>query len=304
MSRKATFLGAVGERGLGMELRHFREKAGMSLQMVGSVLGWSANTLSRLERGLRPDTTTEEVSALLAAIKVVGEDRDRIMRMAGGYITQGWWEGNNANLTDQARTYLKFETRATQIVNVEPLLVPGLLQTPDYMHALMIALGVNKSMIIGRIARRLGRQELLVRPDPPDLVFVLCERSLRDPMGGYTIMARQIQHIADQGERPNVSLRIIPTRVVAHPGLHGAFVMLEFGDEPTVVHIEGRGYGMFPEQQDVIEEYRLAAERSMDLALAESDSLELLHAIAGDLEKARERDDRARRVDPMAEEHF
>ncbi len=63
MSRKAKPPGGVGERGLGMELRRHREKAGLSLEKVGAVLGWSANTMSRLERGLRPDTTTDEVSA-------------------------------------------------------------------------------------------------------------------------------------------------------------------------------------------------------------------------------------------------
>lgn len=286
VSRKAKLQGGVGERGLGMELRHYREKAGLSLERVGEVLGLSANTMSRLERGLRPDTTTDEVSAILAAIEVYGDDRDRLMRMAVGYSTQGWWEGT-PNLSDQARIYLKFETRATRIVNVEPLLVPGLLQAPDYMHSLLLAFGVDKSQIYGRIARRLGRQEILVRRDPPELVFVVCERALRDPLGGHVVMARQIRHMAEQAERPNVSIRIIPTSVVAHPALRGAFVVLEFDGESPVVHIEGRRSGMFPEDPAEVEEYRLAAERSTDLALGEQESLDLLRAIAEDMERAR-----------------
>jgi transcriptional regulator with XRE-family HTH domain len=287
MTRKVKHLGGIGERGLGMELRHYREKARLSCERVGEVLGWSANTISRLERGLRTDTTPEEVSAILAAIGVTGEDRDRLMRMARGYGEQGWWEGNNTTMSDQARTYLKFETRATKIVDVEPLLVPGLLQTPDYCRALMAAFGIDMRDVEGRIARRLGRQVILTRPDPPEFLFLVSEEALRRPVGGPPVMARQVRRIIDEAERPHVSVRLIPTNVAAHPGLRGSFVVLEFADEPTVVFIEGRMSGMFPENPDEIEAYRLAAERLTNMALERRESLRLLHSIAENLEKAR-----------------
>lgn len=199
MSRKGKPPGGVGERGLGMELRHHREKAGLSLEKAGAVLGWSANTMSRLERGLRPDTTTDEVSAILAAIGVMGADRDRTMRMARGELG-GWWEKTSADLSDQARTYLAFENRASRIIDVEPLLVPGLLQTAEYTHALLVAFGLNKSLIPGRIARRMNRQQLLRRLNSPELLFVVAEHALRQPIGGRGVMARQLRHMADQAE--------------------------------------------------------------------------------------------------------
>lgn len=277
--------GSVGGRGLGMELRRHREKANLALDKVGTVLGWSASTMSRMERGLR-QATPDEVSALLAAMDVVGADRDRAMRMAYGQAGQGWWENTNANMTDQARTYLGFESRARRIVDVEPLLVPGLLQTPEYMCALMVGFDVDRSQITGRIARRLARQELLNRWDPIDLVFVVCELSLRQPIGGPGVMARQLRHLAEQAQRPHVSVRIIPARVVVHPGLHGAFALLEFDGEPPVVHIEGRRSGIFPDDPDEVAAYKMAAERSASLALAERESHGLLLAIARDIERS------------------
>lgn len=288
MSRKAEQYGGVGDRGLGMELRFYREKANLSLERVGALLGWSANTMSRLERGLRQDTTTDEVSAILAAIEVTGKDRARLMRMAKRRSEQGWWEGADAKLSDQVRTYRTFEQRATRIVNVESLLVPGLLQTPEYMHALLLGLGEDKSDITGRIARRVIRQELLDRKwNAPEAVFVICERALRLPVGGPALMARQVRHIAAQAERPHVSVRIVPDTVVVHPALRGPFVVLEFADEPPVVFIEARMSGLFPETPTEIEAYMLDAERLMDLALSEQESLDLLRAIAEDLERAR-----------------
>jgi len=286
MARKAQPQSGVGGRGLGMELRRHREKAHLTLEKTGAVLGWSASTLSRLERGLRMETSPDEVSALLAAMDVVGADRDRVMRMAYGQAGLGWWENTNANMTDQARTYLGFESRARRIVDVEPLLVPGLLQTPEYMHALMIGFDVDRSQITGRIARRLARQELLNRWDPLDLVFVVCELSLRQPIGGPGVMARQLWHMAEQARRPHVSVRVISARMAAHPALLGGFVVLEFDDQPQVVYVEGRRSGMFPEHPAEVAEYKLAAERSADLALAEAESLQLLLAIARDMERS------------------
>lgn len=287
MARKPKHLGGVGERGLGMELRHYREHARMSCAMVGEVLNWSANTVSRLERGLRPDTTAEEVSAILAAVGVTGQDRDRLMRMAKGYSEQGWWEGNRVHLTDQARTYLKFEARAIKIVDVEPLLVPGLLQTADYCRVLFSAFGVDSTQLEGRVSRRLGRQAVLTKPDPPELLFLVSELALRQPVGGPTVMARQVRRMIEDAERPNVSIRVVPANVAAHPGMFGGFVVVEFADEPAVVHIEGRMSGMFPESPDEIAAYRLAAERLTDLAATERQSLERLRSIAKDLERAR-----------------
>ncbi|MCT2587831.1 helix-turn-helix domain-containing protein [Actinophytocola gossypii] len=283
MTRKA----GVSARGLGMELRRHREKAGLNLDRAGAVLGWSSNTMSRMERGLRPDTTPDEVSALLAIMGVVGPDRDRTMQMAFGFGDQGWWESHDANLSDQARTYLGFEKRASRIVDLEPLLVPGLLQTPEYMFALFMAFGVDTSQITGRIARRLHRQELLDRWEPPELVCVLCELSLRQPIGGPGVMSRQLRHIAAKAEKDHISVRIIPAGIVAHPALRGAFVWLEFDSEPSVVFIESRGSAMFPDDPMEVEEHRLAVERSIDVALAGQESQELLLTIAEDLERAR-----------------
>jgi hypothetical protein len=228
----------------------------------------------------------EEVSALLAAMGVTGSERERIMRMARGYREQGWWEDNSDQLTDQARTYLKFERRATRLVDVEPLLVPGLLQTPDYYRALLKVRGIPEDEVETKIVRRLGRQAILSRPQPPELVFVVSELMLRQPLGGYSIMARQVRRLQEEAERGRTSVRVIPTNSVFHLALHGAFVILEFSDEPSVVYIEGWMSGLFPENPKEIEAYMLTAKRLTSLALDKQRSIDLLHSIAKDLERA------------------
>jgi hypothetical protein len=100
-------------------------------------------------------------------------------------------------------------------------------------------------------------------------------------------MAQQLRNIILHAERPHVMVHVIPIKVAAHPGLLGGFAMLDFAAEPTVVFIEGRQSGMFPENPAEIQEYRLAAELMMDVALSEQESLLLLRSIANDLEGAR-----------------
>jgi transcriptional regulator with XRE-family HTH domain len=286
MGRKAKYHGGVSERGLGMELRQFREQARLSLEKASEALGWSANTMSRLERGLRPETTAEELSAILAVLGVTGRDRDRLMRMARSFADEGWWS-DTASLAGQVRTYIQFERRATRLINVEPLCVPGLLQTPDYCRAQLVAYGVDDEGIEIRLTRRLARQAILARPQPPELVVVLCEISLRQPLGGSAIMARQIRHLIERSERPHISVRVIPMSIAAHPALAGAFMVLEFADEPALVCIESRRSTLFPRDPEEVAAYMLDAERLTRLALGEQRSRQLLRSIAKDLESMR-----------------
>jgi transcriptional regulator with XRE-family HTH domain len=278
----------VAARWLGMELRRFREAAGLSLDTVAAVLDWSASTLSRMERSGRAETTPEEVSALLACMQVRGEDRARTMRLARTLQYQGsWeWEAIGGATSDSARVYATLEAAAVRIVDVEPLLVPGLLQTADYCRALLQGLGVEESAIMGRMARRLGRQEMLARSNSAEVVFVIGESALRRPLPTRMLMARQVRHIAKQAELPRVSVHVLPDSVVAHPALRGSFVVLEFEEAPPIAMVEARMSGHFPEGSAEISAFKLDAERMVDLALGEHDSIELLHAIAEDLERA------------------
>lgn len=279
--------GGIGSRGLGLELRWLRQRESLSLEYVARGVGWSANTLSRLERGLRPETTPEEVAGLLGSMRIIGSEREHAMRIAHRYQEQVYSERHDADISDQARMYMTFESKASRIINVEPLLVPGLMQTSDYCRALLTALEVEESKIHGRMARRLGRQELLKGKQGPELVFIITELGMRQPIPTRMLMAQQIRRIAKESERSRVSVRVVPQSVAAHPALRGAFVVLEFDNESSVIFIEGRMSGMFPQTPAEIESYTLATERLMTLALDEGDSRDLLRTIAKDLERGR-----------------
>ncbi|MGQ0842041.1 helix-turn-helix domain-containing protein [Actinokineospora sp.] len=274
----------VNSRGLGAELERHRKAADMTLDQVCVRLGTSISTLSRLENGKR-EPTLEEVSAILAIIGLVGPERERLIG-----ITQGRSGGSgmveNSNPTAQSRTYLYFETQATEITSFQLMLVPGLAQTPDYAFAVVSAIQVDEGDedVEARVGRRMARQSILARRKPPQLNLILDETALRRVIGGRQIMAHQVRHLISMAHRDSVSVRVIPSTVPVHAGLLGQFVILDFAKDPTVVHIEARTTGLFRDEPDEVDLYRLTVEQLKAVALDEQGSVELMRSIAHGLD--------------------
>jgi len=113
----------------------------------------------------------------------------------------------------------KLETAAIRIRNFAPTAVIGLLQTEDYVDALLgdWLSGTDRTRMI---SSRLERQRLL--DSDREFILVMAEGALRWNMGGAAVMVEQLDRLVRESRRPNVRLGIIewttPARV---PALHG-----------------------------------------------------------------------------------
>ena len=96
------------------------------------------------------------------------------------------------------------------------------------------------------------------------------------------VMRRQLRHLVDSAERPNVTIRVVPMRVGLHVGLRGAFACLDFAAEPSLVYIENQTTCMFLDEKEDIAAYRLALGNILNEALKPADSAELISQIAGE----------------------
>jgi transcriptional regulator with XRE-family HTH domain len=120
----------VAVRGIGLELLRHRKESDKTLEQVAGQLGVSISTLSRLENGKR-EPTREDVAAILAVLGVTGAEKDRLIDLArGGIGSSGMVE--QSPVSGRRPAYQNFERDATVITNFQPLLVPGLAQTPAY----------------------------------------------------------------------------------------------------------------------------------------------------------------------------
>jgi hypothetical protein len=135
---------------------------------------------------------------------------------------------------------------------------------------------------------RLQRQsELAQREVPPRMYFVIEEGVIHRHVGikkDRSIMPNQLRSIADRAERDNlVTVRVIPFEAGAHPGLFGAFTLLEFdGGLPDVLYLDsGQGaLTMHTDGHAQVTDYSKDFERLQEDALPEAKSIELIRSVA------------------------
>lgn len=273
----------VRARGLGAELRELRNATGLSTREVAERVGWSASTVNRIENGNRA-VTSEDVAALLVIYGVTGQERDRLLELAREASQPGWWETGSPALPTQLSALIRFETEASRIVDVGLVLVPGLLQTPEYARAVMVSSKVPEPEIDPRVATRMGRQVVLTRPEPPEFVAIIDEAALRRPIGGHAVMAEQLQHLLKVADRPHVTLQIVPFSCDGHVSLHGSFVLLEFAKAAAVVHHEHKRSSIFLDEPEDVQPYAEVARILQEEALNSDESADFVAAIAAEYE--------------------
>jgi transcriptional regulator with XRE-family HTH domain len=270
-------------RGLGGELRELRLSRKLSLRRVAARLDWQPSKLSRMETGIQ-GIQAADVASLLVIYGVTGDERKRLLGMAERSAESGWWEVIGG-LSDESKTLIRLEAEATAIVNWQPLLVPGLLQTPDYTQALMRDGGVPEDDAQARVAARLGRQAILTRPEPPQLRAAVDEMVLRRPLGGPRVMARQLRHLVEVAERPNVTLLVVPASAGGRSGLDGSFALFDFPRNRSVVYLDHKISGLFLEEAPQVAFFRREADRLAEVALSPAESVDLVARVATEHER-------------------
>ncbi|SER66226.1 helix-turn-helix domain-containing protein [Actinokineospora terrae] len=273
-SKQPTVIG----RGLGGELRVLREGRKMSCKEVADLLGWQASKISRMEtgkQGIRP----ADVASLLVIYRVIGRDRDRLVKLAERSDDIGYWE-NQAALSAESKTLMRIEREATSITTSQPLLIPGLVQTGDYIRALMRVCNVSDVDIDSRVAARLARQVILTKDEPPTLHMIVDELVLRRVLGSPKVMARQLRRLLEVAEQATTSLQVLPASLRGHSGLDGSFTLLDFERNKPVVYLDHKISGLFLEEPEQVEFFRTEADTLSGLALSPAKSAELVATIA------------------------
>jgi len=163
--------------------------------------------------------------------------------------------------------------------------IPGLLQTADYMRAVMAGRGVYDSDSERRVQVRLERQNVLLREaDAPRLWAVVDEAALRRPVGSPEIMRQQLSHLLEMMERPNVTVQVLPFQSGAHAAEAGAFTILRFAepDLPDVVYLEHLAGALYLDKRDDVDVYLQVIERISVTALTPALTAEALAKLIKD----------------------
>ncbi|MDC2947408.1 MULTISPECIES: helix-turn-helix domain-containing protein [Streptomyces] len=236
---------------LGKRLRQLREQAGVSFDDAARAIEVTALTVRRMEKaevGLR----IPYVKELLRTYGVSDTEIDDFLSLAREANRPGWWHKFRDVLPDWFSAYVSLESEAQVIRLYEPQYVPGLLQTHDYAAALLRVGFPNAGPedVERRVALRLRRQDLLVKPEAPAIWAILDETVLRRPVGGAEVMRAQIDRLVEATERPRIRIQIMRFAAGPHPGAYGPFHYFRFGfsELPDIVYTEGLAGAQYVDQ--------------------------------------------------------
>jgi transcriptional regulator with XRE-family HTH domain len=227
---------------LGARLRRLRDAASISPEDAGQAIRGSRSKISRLENG-RTGFKLRDVADLLTLYGVSDEaERATILALAGSANADGWWQEYADVVPGWLEQYLDMEQAASLIRAYEVQYVPGLLQTGDYARALLWSGHPTPRYeeVERRVELRLRRQETLHGDDPARLWAVIDEAALRRPVGGVAVMRKQVAHLIEAAERPNVNIQVLPLSAGGHAAGGGGITVLRFSasELPDVVYLE------------------------------------------------------------------
>jgi transcriptional regulator with XRE-family HTH domain len=242
----------VRRRRLGSELRRLREKAGLDQAAAAERLECSTSKISRMEKG-QGLAKRIELQSLLDLYEVTDEgDRAKLLDIHRRAAEVGWWEQAEyvEALPSGLGIYVGLEFDARQVQCWEPSYVPGLLQTEAYARTIL-ADGTSDPDSLDRLVDvRMQRQRRMTAESSPlELWAIIDETVLLRPVGGTEVMREQIAALVAASQRPNVTIQVYPLTKGAHPGMRGAFSLLEFGpSDPRVGYVDSPAGNSFLER--------------------------------------------------------
>jgi transcriptional regulator with XRE-family HTH domain len=244
---------------VGTQLRRLRTEAGLSREQAGEAIRASEWKIHRLENG-QVGFKERDIIDLLRLYGVTDPTEvAEFVALAREANSPGWWQHYGDVLPRWFRTYVDLESAATLIRSYEGQFIPGLLQTDDYMRAVVQGGDLDQSSEeVGRRVRlRMARQILLTREQPPRLWAVVDEAALRRPVGGPEVMRGQLERLIEATKLPNVTLQVLPFDAGAHPAMVGSFSVLRFPEEelPDMVYLEHLTSALYLNKPEEVDHY-------------------------------------------------
>jgi hypothetical protein len=201
---------------LGRQLKEIRVGAGYKSQdEFASLLSKDRSVVGKAESGEYPPTDAVlndwlNLCGTEGRLRTVVLAMAKFARIRDGGPVKVWFAG-----------WVDAEGKAHTLRIWQPIIVPGIVQTPAYARELFAAMGMNGDQVSDYVQSRLSRQVVLDRADPPSVVIVLDELALHRLIGTPEIMREQLEHLIKLSKRPNIYIHILPTRTGANAGLGG-----------------------------------------------------------------------------------
>ncbi|MDX2936493.1 helix-turn-helix domain-containing protein [Streptomyces ipomoeae] len=256
----------------GQAMKTLRLRAGLDREEFGRRIGYSTATVASYEQGRRTPSprTIDKADEVLAAGGLLCLWKEQVERAQYPVFFQGM---------------AALEKEAMELLSYSTLVFNGLVQTEDYMRALlaMRCPPLDQETIEQRVIARLARQEILDRRPLPLLSFVVDESVLRRQYGGKDVQRGQLEQLLLIGQKRNVAIQVMPLGCEESAGVDGPFTIVTRRDGKKFVYAEAQGTSALQTdvEQTVLASARYGIIRSQ--ALTPRESLEFIEGLLGSL---------------------
>ncbi|XVV12858.1 Scr1 family TA system antitoxin-like transcriptional regulator [Actinoplanes sp. CA-131856] len=232
---------------VGTVLARMRRTRRLTGAMLAAKVGMSQPKISRIERGHgTPDPEDIVLIArALGATEIEAQALKERAERAHDRITD--WRPTATNLASRQDTIAGWELEATEILDFQPALIPGLLQISGYARAAMSGFQAlrraepspsQEAALTSAVAARLLRQRALA-DENKTFRFVFTEAVLRNRICSPVDMLGQVRHLGVISEQANIHIGIVPDGAdVKIPALHGFVV---YDDDVVVIDLFNTG---------------------------------------------------------------
>ncbi|MFF4030081.1 helix-turn-helix domain-containing protein [Streptomyces sviceus] len=195
---------------LGAALRALRQASGKEAKAVARSAVMSTAKLSKIENG-RVAPATADVERILTALDVSPEIKAEYLAVARAQATEAtaWRLFRRMGYHKKQEQIRALESSMTLLRLFQPSLVPGLLQTPEYVRAVLEPKGLTDEQLSRTVSARIERQRVLYDTSKA-LHFVVTEPVLRWRLLPPAMMAGQLDRIVSVSRLPNVDVRVVP----------------------------------------------------------------------------------------------
>ncbi|MGY5123910.1 helix-turn-helix domain-containing protein [Streptomyces nigrescens] len=256
----------------GTELKRRREDAGLTQEALGRLVFVSGGYIGQFEQAIRKPQ-----------LDVAGRI-DEVLQ-TDGFFERMWRKLiDDQRYADYFAAAAELEPLATKICEFEPMIVPGLLQTPSYAQSLLLAGNplATDEYIDDKVRGRLDRAVILKDSSRPVYWAVLHEAALRVPVGSQGVMAEQLEHIARLARERKILLQVLPFAAGAHPMIGKSLRLMEFEDAPPTAYTEGLYSGNLLDDPAVVKRVQQDYDLLRAAALSPEASRALIESAAED----------------------
>ncbi|HEX5402334.1 MAG TPA: helix-turn-helix transcriptional regulator [Pseudonocardiaceae bacterium] len=219
---------------LGHELSRQRKLAGMTQEDSAKVLGCTQKKIGFIENG-GSGVKMLELAGLLDAYGATDADRAYAEDLAVEANRRARKGAFSTRFPQHLRLLVDMEPTCRRLWSSRSMVVPGLLQTEDYMRTMFRAWRPSPSQeqIDRDVTDRLARQRVLDNTDQR-FWFIVDEAALRRTTGSPAIMRAQVARLIEVIDRPNVEVQVVPFSVGCYMGQSHDYTIFGYDTNPPV----------------------------------------------------------------------